>query len=370
MPTKKNVEINGNSYFRLRRTIDGKQISFYGSSKSDAEAKYKKYLEDNAKQKFLAQEEFENATFSERAKEYVENVLRVSSKFANATKYQYECAYNVYVKKSILSDMVLSRLRPSDVQSFYNSLDVSKQTMSRISKFMVNFCKWAVLNNYCADFISAVEIPKKPDNKRHDEIIVWDDDEIRAILNALDLAEPISRPHRQYFFVYVLLYTGARISEAISLKYSDFENGIVTIQRQCYMKEIKPPKYNSVRQIPMHEELKKAFEIHKKWHRKEMKENGYDTDYVFTTSTGNLYDPVNIRRALKRLYNAHGIPYKHPHAYRATFCTQLCRCGVPLEVASSLMGHKSMEVTAAHYALVRNETKKEAIEKLTYFLGG
>ena len=43
MATKTNSEINGKKYYRLRRTIDGKQKSFYGSSKTDAERKLKEY---------------------------------------------------------------------------------------------------------------------------------------------------------------------------------------------------------------------------------------------------------------------------------------------------------------------------------------
>lgn len=365
---KSNITVNGRKYFRITRTIDGVRKQFYGTSQSDAERKYKAYVEEQARLKYQEQHIRETATFGYRADEYVKNVLRVSRKFATATKYQYECAYNAHVKKSSLTNITISKLRPSDVQQYYNDLDVSMQTMNRVNKFMTNFCKWAVLNNYCIDFMTAVEMPKKPDNKRHNEIIVWDDDEIHKILEIMDAPTELQDRHRQAFFVYLLLYTGARISEAIALKYSDFKNGILTIQRQFYMDELKPPKYNSIRQIPIHEELQRAFDKHVEWHKWDMKKHGYKTDFVFTTSTGKLYDPVNLRRALKRFYNAHRIAYKHPHVYRATFCTQLCRCGVPLEVASSLMGHKSMEVTAAHYALVRNETKKEAIDKLTYDL--
>ncbi len=51
-----------------------------------------------------------------------------------------------------------------------------------------------------------------------------------------------------------------------------------------------------------------------------------------------------------------------------TFCTELCRAGVPLEVASKLMGHKSIEVTARHYALVKADVQAEAINKLPSFI--
>lgn len=366
MATKKNVEINGQEYFRIRRKIDGKMKSFYGSSKGDAEKKFREYLEKQAEEKHQEQIITDTASFGMRAEEYVTNTLRVSDKYATATKYQYELSYNKYVKNSALTDLVLAKVRPSDIQAFYNSLDVSKQTIHRLHKFMVNFCKWAQRNDYCTDFMSAVEIPKKFDNSRHDEIIVWEEDEVRRILECMDAPVRLSQRHRLVFFVKVLLYTGARLSEAIALKYSDIEDDTITIQRQYYLQEMKPPKYGSTRQIPMHEELRSAFEAHKEWHQYDMEKNKYKTEYIFTASTGKLYDPVNIRRALKRFYASNDIPYKHPHAYRATFCTQLCKCGVPLEVAASLMGHKSMEVTAAHYALVRSETKRDAIDKLTY----
>ena len=255
--------------------------------------------------------------------------------------------------------MQASDVRPSDVQAFYNSLDVSMQTIKGINKFMSAFCKWMQRNEYSDDFMSAVEIPKKPDNKRHDGIVIWEDDEIKKIFENI-------QGHRLCFFVYVLFYTGARISEALALKYSDFDGNVLHVSRQYYMKEMKAPKCNSARDIPIHRDLACVLLIHKEWHEKEMKRNKYKTDFVFTGSTGNLYDPVNIRRALKRFYAKYGIEHKHVHAYRATFCTQLCRCGVPLEVASALMGHKSLEVTASHYALIRTESKEDAMAKLDY----
>ena len=157
-----------------------------------------------------------------------------------------------------------------------------------------------------------------------------------------------------------------RISEALALKYADFDGDVVHVDRQFYLGEEKPPKYNSKRTIPLHKKLKSALKAHQQWHEAEMKEKGYTTDYVCTTETGQLYHAASVRKALKRFYAKRGIPYKHIHAYRATFCTNLCRCDVPLEVASKLMGHKSLTVTAEHYALVRPDTQQDAIAKLRF----
>lgn len=367
MATKTNTQINGRDYYRIRRTIDGVQKTFYGKSKMDAEKKYRAYVEKALHDASVRACADDRATLSDRASDYITNALKPSQNYAESTKYRYEKSYRTHIEGSDLAGMRMRDIRPSDIQKFYNGLDVSSQTIKGIHKFLSAFVKWLALNDYAEINLAAVEIPKKPDDKRHDGIVVWNDDEIHAILKGMDASVRLSDRHRLSFFVYVLFYTGARISEALSLRYSDIEDGVITIQRQCYMGELKPPKYDSIRSIPMHEELEKALDEHIRWQKYDMQKHRYDNHgYIFTTSTGKLYDPVNIRRALKRFYEKIGIEHKHVHAYRATFCTQLCSCGVPLEVASSLMGHKSMEVTAAHYALVRQDTKRDAIDKLSY----
>lgn len=364
MATKKNTTINGNEYYRLRRTVDGKVKAFYGKSKHEAERKYFEFLA----QKDAVKTIHKTATLGEVAEIYIENILRVSKKYANGTKKVYESHYRNQIKGSDIDKMTLSKIKPIDIQMFYNKLDVSAQTLGNVNKFMIGFCKWAVLNEYCTDFMSAVEMPRKKDNKRHEKIIVWEPEEIQAILRSADACATACEPVRQWFMLYVMIYTGCRISEAVSFKYADFANGMVNIERQCYNGEIKPPKYNSARQIPMHEELKRTLPIHRAWHQKDMEKNGYETEFVFTTPEGKLYHPGNVRKVLLRFYAENGIQYKNPHAFRSTFCTQLCRCGVPLEVASALLGHKSMEVTAQHYNLVKRDTKEDAISKLTYDL--
>ena len=364
MATKTNTEINGRNYFRISRTIDGKRKYFYGTSKGNAEEKYKLFLEERAERMYRDRAKASSATFHERAQEYIENVLSTSGRYSTGTKKRYESSYRTHIMGSGIDRMVLQQVRASDVQTFYNGLDVSESTMKGVHKFMSAFYKWVQLNNYADNVLTAVELPKKRSTKRHEGIVVWSEEEVRDILRNADALQSPSAPFRQTFMVYVLLYTGMRIGEVVSLRYSDFENGMINVERQCYMGEIKEPKYGSKRQIPVHPDLVTAFDRHRAWHEEEMRRNGYTTDYVFTTSSGRLYDPVNVRRALRRFYKANGIPYKHVHAYRSTFCTQLCRCGVPLEVASALLGHKSLEVTAAHYALVRKDSKVEAITSL------
>lgn len=375
MATKTNTTINGHNYYRITRTIgheyiNGKRVpikkQFLGKSKTEAERRYQEYKDEQTRLKYERSVESSTATFRQRADEFIENVLKVSQKYSTGTKSRYTQSYDCHIKDSSLADTVLQDIKAADIQKFYNGLDVSCQTLKAIHKFMSAFYKWAALNEYTANVLTAVELPMKPDNSRHDDIVVWEDGEIRALLSGMDASLESSRPHRQYFLVYLLLYTGMRIGEALGLKYGDIQDGVINVERQIYLGEQKPPKWNSKRQIPMHEELKKAFEIHKVWHKEDMLDNLYLSDFVFTTSNGTPYDPKNISRALYRFYDKIGVPHKNIHVYRATFCTNLCRCGAPLEVTSKLLGHKSLEVTAAHYAFVRQDTKQDVIQMLHY----
>lgn len=364
MATKKNTNVNGYEYFRLRRKIgekDGKSVfkSFYGTSKSDAENKYIEWQKEQVRKKYESDISADLSSLSERADQFIENALKPSEKYAEGTKSRYISSYTTHVKDSRLAKMSVSHIKAADIQEFYNGLDVSQQTIRQVHKFMSAFYKWLVRNNYAMNVLDAVEIPKKADASRFDEIIIWDKNEIDTITENLG-------DYRLRFLIYVLLYTGVRIGEASALKYSDFDGDTLHIGRQWYLDEIKPPKYNSSRDIPLHSIVKKELKRHKKWHEEEMKRNGYKTDFVFTTRTGHLLNSKNCVRSLNRYYDRIGVEKKHTHAYRSTFCTQLCKCGVSLEVASKILGHSNITVTAKHYALVQPKTKKDAIRMLHY----
>lgn len=364
MATKKtNTEINGKSYYRVTRTISGKKRQFYGKTKGEAERKYRAYLEDYLRNQQSVKERNDNALFSDRASEYINDVLAHSQRYASSTKKKYEEAYRCHIKGSDLDKMRVRDIKPFDVQRFYNNLDVSKQTIQNVSKFMNGFCRWMMLNDFADDFISAVELPSKPDNKKSEEIVVWTDDEVQRII---DGCTRLSQPFRAWLMPLVMIYTGLRLGEVLSLRYSDFDSGMLHVRRQYTHGEVKEPKYGSTRSIPVHDDLQAALKKHMMWHTLEMKRNGYSTQYLFTTDTGKLYDPSNIRTALKRFYKRIGVEYKETHTYRRTFCTRLCRSGVPIQTASELMGHKNISVTAKFYASISNDEKTSAINKLQW----
>ena len=363
--TKKNSKINGKEYYRIRRKVaetikDGKTVpvlkSFYGTSKRNAEQQYELWREAqrniNVGSKYTS-----DSTLGHLAEYYIENVLKVSRKYAEGTRIRYTGSYNNYVKTdSVICAIKASDIRPIDVQLYYNRLACTTGTIKAVHKFMATFFKWLSLNGYCEYVLNAVEIPIKETAPVIKEVTVWTDEELDTIVNHLT-------GYRLRFFIILAIATGLRIGELFGLKYSDFGD-VLKVERQYQWNTLIPPKSNSHRVLPLHPMVVRELGIHKAWHTKEMKLRKYDSDFVFTSQYGTLLEYANVRRSINRYYNRIDIEPKKFHCYRSTFCTNLCKAGVPIQVASDLMGHKSIEVTAKHYTSIGREEKLLAIETL------
>lgn len=370
MATKKNTAIKHGdkeyTYYRITRTIghewkDGKKVpikkQFTGTSKGNAEQKYEEWKKARERESKGINESLN--TLGELADFYAENVLAVSSVYAQSTIDRYSDAYKRFKKKDAtgLLNKQIGNVASADIQLAYNNFDVHQSSVEALNKFFRGFFKWAVLNRYCVDPLPAVSIPVKTKDKKKDGIVVWNDEELEKILCSLGT-------YRYRLLVYIAAYAGLRISEILGLQYGDIYNNLFHIKRQYYRGNITVPKYKSFRDIPVHPILQEEIAMHQHWHYAEMKKNGYKTDFMFTTTQGGMLDYTNVKRSLKRFYARNGIPNKSTHTYRATFCTNLCRANVPIQTAAALMGHKSIEVTARFYTFVSQDDKVEAIKLL------
>ena len=69
-------------------------------------------------------------------------------------------------------------------------------------------------------------------------------------------------------------------------------------------------------------------------------------EYVFTTPLGTPLDPANDRKAWMKLLQDSGVPKKPLHTARHTAATHAS----DINVASKMLGHSSIRVTADFYA--------------------
>ncbi len=85
---------------------------------------------------------------------------------------------------------------------------------------------------------------------------------------------------------------------------------------------------------------------------------------VFTDAAGRPIIPESVSHAFHRARIAAGLPAVRFHDLRHSAATLLLAEGVPLAVVSDLLGHSGIAITAAHYAAIVPELRREAADAM------
>lgn len=292
--TYTSVVIDGKTYIRIKRRCGFKKSKstgalvpyykdFYGKTKKEAEAKYKSYridkcLDENGLPDLTAKR-IERRTFRELFESWLDNVFLLDSKYARGTKDTYAQAYYSNMKDNPIMDEYIVHLIGSDLQEAYNNMTCGASTVKACHKLMRLFFKYQEKQGICADITRGVKVVQEVPHKRTDQSIeVVSTDELRAILRGFE-------KHRLYLLILLAARTGARISELLALQYSDITDKGIKFNKQAtdggIITTTKTPA--SIRFVPINDDTRMLIQEHKQWHQKEMLQNGYRTDYIFTT---------------------------------------------------------------------------------------
>lgn len=377
MAKKTNCTINGRDYFRIYRKV-GKKLNkaglwvdeyknFYGSCKSEAEAAYNDYMSKRQSGSL-------NKCLGQIIDEWAEAVF-FSSSLADSTKLRYFSAYERLFRSSQLAGRQPEDVTALELQKYYNDLDAPASSKKALHNLLRRFYRYAQLNGICQDITGCIEAPQRPQTVAQDalnnDIDVWPDEEVKKVIEAL-------KGSTLRLLIVLAVNTGARFSELLALTYDDVKDNALTIKtqlsdapkrpgdsRKLHINDTKTPA--SRRVIPLSAQVMEEIAEHKRLHKAEMLKNGYRSNNLFTSSTGNYLYRRNVARSLARLYKRIGVQYHSFHAYRHTFGTNLSRAGVPIEETARLMGHSSINVTAKYYINVSAERKRQAVEKITRY---
>ena len=182
-------------------------------------------------------------------------------------------------------------------------------------------------------------------------ITVWNDDEIRALIEA---SEHLARqPEARYDYSPILrlgVYTGLRLGELLGLQWSDinFEKKEFHVERQWTRDgEFAPPKTEAAqRRVPLSDDLV-AF-LRK--HHKETLASGKASTLVFPSRAGTPLTHRNVqRRAFEPAAKLAGIEGVSVHSMRHAFASRMISRGVSSIVLARLMGHESSTITERRY---------------------
>lgn len=69
--------------------------------------------------------------------------------------------------------------------------------------------------------------------------------------------------------------------------------------------------------------------------------------------------PGGVRFMLKQLAKAAGVDHVHPHKFRRTRATELCRHGMPIQTVCRLLGHEKIDTTMRYVNVEKDDVKSE-----------
>jgi len=168
----------------------------------------------------------------------------------------------------------------------------------------------------------------------------------RDVINFLDKIKK-NEPIRNYTIVYLIIFTGLRISEALDIKLSDidFEDGEILISQG---------KGNKQRSIDLRSDvinvLKKYLEV-----RSNISKTANESKYLFVSKKGDKLD----RKTINAIFNDYSDKIT-PHKLRHYFATNALENGFKLHEVAYILGHSDIKTTQIYL----NPSKKKMKNKL------
>lgn len=278
-------------------------------------------------------------------------VYKVPSDLTRKSLKLYDEKYNKYIGP-VLGTMRLRDVRNIHLQSILNEQrGMSFSHVTKLRMVMQEMFHQAYRSRLIAfDPSDGLKLPKN-EKRSHRSIT---DEERTHILE-------VASYHPSGLWVLLILYTGLRPGEAAALQWKDidFDRNEIHVYKaiESGTSTIKTPKTPAgVRDIPMRRDLRQLL-----WNSR-----GDPFSLLFPTKKGTIRSPSSVWRlwnSFSKELDLHmgaeqrdGKIIRHAiapdltlYCLRHTFCTDLQRAGVAINIAKELMGHSSITVTADIY---------------------
>jgi integrase len=300
-------------------------------------------------------------TFKEYSKVWFEVDVKASNKKSTAENYKG------YLSKHILP--VFGNLKVTEINKRTIKTFLLQKAGQGYSKSFCNQLKnviSGVLNIPVEDEIilanPALHLGKGflKENGSKKPIAALDSDELKQLLDYVQRHFPGDYP-----LFLLLARTGMRISEALGLKWTDFDfnERSIKISRGLYRNRISTPKNDKTRVVDMSKQLAETLKVHEtNSKRKGLRLGlGEAPEYVFTSLRGAFINPDVWRRdVFEKAIKKSGVKRIKIHGLRHTYATLRISKGDNVADVSKQLGHHSVKFTYdTYYQWIPGKKKSE-----------
>ena len=240
----------------------------------------------------------------------------------------------------------------ADLQTFaaqLHDIGIGPRSQCRILSGVRAFYRYLVTDGYIEQ--DPTELLESPVLGEHlPEFLT--PDEVDRLEDSIDLSKP--EGHRNRAIIEVLFSCGLRVSELVSLKWSQL------YAKERYLRILG--KGSKERLVPISERALKEIENYLVW-RNELKIKPGEEDYVFLNRRGAHLTRTMILIMLKRQADEAGIRKTiSPHTLRHSFATALLEGGADLRVIQALLGHESIGTTEIYTHISVQTLRREVLD--------
>lgn len=327
-------------------TINGKVKSFYGKTQAEVN---RKIIEYQGEQK-------NGKVFSAVADEWW-GIHQ--EKIEHNTAKQYRPALREII--DCFGDTMIQNIESAQIEKFIYSFAAqgyAKKTVKTRLLVLNLIFKYAVVHGYCnTNPCLYIAIPRTLKTQK------------RAFPTKEDLTIVKTSLEAPFgLFAYLILYSGLRRAEALSLTCNDidFEKKEIRVNKSIYwmgnVPYLKTPKTEAgIRSVILLDCLSNELKNHIKSH------NLSGDDLLFPGQNGELMHNGHFTRLWNKYREETGLTIT-PHQLRHAYATILYEAGVDLKDAQTLMGHSSIQVTQDIYTHISETQKKKTASKLNAFV--
>lgn len=258
---------------------------------------------------------------------------------------------NYFANKMVgeIGNRPIGRIKPIEVQRYLNSCtDYADSTVKKIYDLANQIFRYAYKNG-ATTYQFDLERPRG--NKPHPgrSLSAKEQNVLLSLLNG----------HRGEILIKIMFFCGLRPGEVAALVWKDIDldNRIINVNKAVKKNGTvgAPKSAAGVRKVPIPMELMSVLIQHRKSPFSLVCEqkNGYHTKSSLRKLWLSVLDQLNEELGYDTGYRLYDI--------RHTYCTNLEKQGVPINIASRLMGHSDISVTSRIYTHASDEAIEIAL---------
>lgn len=275
--------------------------------------------------------------------------IRIDKRYHDNTLYSYH--YDLEAYETFLKDKNPTNASKNDIIDFIENRKkegIKEKSVAHLITVLRGFYKFLLIQKYIdKNPMETIEMPRLP--KTLPKVL-----SLQEVEQLLDIPLKDKYDFRNKAMLEVMYATGMRISELISLKYTDInlmQNSVTVFG-----------KGGKERMIPLGDYATEALRIYMDSYRPKLLKKS--CDYVFLSVRGDKMSRQAFFKIVKKEAQKRGIKTEFsPHTLRHSFASHLLINGADLRSIQELLGHSDISTTQIYTHVsdkIREDTYHEA----------